>query len=167
MLPIVIRETAVKVGLAGTGEALERRRRALIEAGVTPAEVRLDGVSDLTGLTLLYIAGCPKPEAARLAERARNVGVLVNVEDVPELCDFHAPATVRRGDLLVTVSTAGRAPGLARLIREWLSAKLGNEWSGQLDAVSERRAEWRAQGLAPQDVSQRLREFVSERNWLS
>jgi precorrin-2 dehydrogenase/sirohydrochlorin ferrochelatase len=167
LLPIVLNETAVKVGLAGAGEALERRRSALTEAGVTPVEVRLDSISDLAGLALLYVAGIPKSEAATLVARARDAGILVNVEDVPELCDFHAPATVRRGDLLVTVSTAGRAPGLARLIREWLSAKLGSEWSRQLDAVSERRAQWRAQGLAPQDVSQRMRKFVSERNWLS
>jgi precorrin-2 dehydrogenase/sirohydrochlorin ferrochelatase len=167
LLPIVLNEQAVKVGLAGVGEALERRNAALVEAGVTPVQVSLDRLSDLSRLTLLYVAGIPKAEAARLAERAREAGILVNVEDIPELCDFHAPATVRRGDLLVTVSTAGRAPGLARLIREWLSAKLGNEWSGQLDTVSERRAEWRAQGLAPQDVSQRVREYVSERKWLS
>src|ERR1700733_9782834 len=148
LLPIVLNEAAVKVGLAGAGEALERRRSALTEAGVTPVEVRLDSISDLAGLALLYVAGITESEAATLVARARDAGILVNVEDVPELCDFHAPATVRRGDLLVTVSTAGRAPGLARLIREWLSAKLGSEWSRQLDAVSERRAQWRAQGLA-------------------
>ena len=167
MLPIIIDERAVKVGLAGAGEALERRRFALTEAGVAPVKVELDDVSDLRGLTLLYMAGIPASEAAVLAARAREAGLLVNVEDIPDLCDFHAPATVRRGDLLVTVSTSGRAPGLARLIREWLAAKLGSEWSRQLDAVSERRAQWRAQGLTPQDVSQRVREFVSERNWLS
>jgi precorrin-2 dehydrogenase/sirohydrochlorin ferrochelatase len=167
LLPIIIHETAVKVGLAGSGEAVERRRFALKEAGIVPVEVGLDNVSDLVGLSLLYVAGIPGSEAATLAKHARSAGILVNVEDIPELCDFHAPATVRRGDLLVTVSTSGRAPGLAKFIREWLSAKLGSEWSRQLDAISERRAQWRSQGLTPQDVSQRVREFVSERNWLS
>jgi precorrin-2 dehydrogenase/sirohydrochlorin ferrochelatase len=167
LLPIVLNETAVKVGLAGAGEALERRRTALAEAGVSPILVPLNGLPNLAGLKLLYVAGISRPEAAKVAAQARATGVLVNVEDVPELCDFHAPATVRRGDLLVTISTGGRAPGLAKLIREWLSAKLGSEWSRQLDAVSGRRARWRAEGLAPQDVSQRVRRLVSERNWLS
>jgi precorrin-2 dehydrogenase / sirohydrochlorin ferrochelatase len=167
VLPIVLDETAVKVGLVGAGEALERRRTALTEAGISPIAVPLDGSLELSNLKLLYVAGIPGLQAVKIAERARALGVLVNVEDVPDLCDFHAPATIRRGDLLVTVSTGGRAPGLARLIREWLSAKLGSEWSRQLDAVSDRRAQWRAEGLAPQDVSQRVREFVSQRNWLS
>ncbi len=167
MLPIVLNETAIKIGLAGAGEALARRLGALAEAGVTPVIVPLEGSADLTGLKLLYVVGIPGAEASRIAARARAAGILVNVEDFPELCDFHAPATVRRGDLLVTISTGGRAPGLARLMREWLSAKLGGEWSRQLDVVSDRRAQWRAEGLPPQDVSQRVREFVSERNWLS
>ena len=50
--------------------------------------------------------------SAALAGRARAQGILVNVEDEPLLCDFHVPATVRRGDLLLTVSSAGRSPGL-------------------------------------------------------
>jgi precorrin-2 dehydrogenase/sirohydrochlorin ferrochelatase len=166
LLPIIFNETAVKVGLAGAGEALERRRTALTEAGVVPIEIPVHGASP-AGLKLLYIAGTSRSDAAALAARAREAGIFVNVEDMPELCDFHAPATVRRGDLLVTISTGGRAPGLARLIREWVSAKLGSEWSRQLDVVSERRARWRAEGLAPQDVSQRVRQFVAERSWLS
>jgi len=166
LLPIVFNEAAVKVGLAGVGEALERRRAALTEAGVVPIDIPVQGAS-LAGLKLLYVAGTSKSEAAALAARAREAGVFVNVEDIPELCDFHAPATVRRGDLLVTVSTGGRAPGLARLIREWLSKKLGSEWNRQFEAISDRRAQWRAEGLPPQEVSQRLRDFVAERNWLS
>ena len=165
MLPIVLNETAVKVGLAG--EALERRHDALVEAGIRPVILPQDGSASLSGLDLLYVVGLPRQEAAKLAAQARSVGVLVNVEDIPELCDFHAPATVRRGDLLVTVSTGGRAPGLAKLIREWLSAMLGSEWSRHLDTVSDRRAQWRAEGLAPPNVSLRVREFVSRRNWLS
>jgi precorrin-2 dehydrogenase / sirohydrochlorin ferrochelatase len=167
LLPIVLKETAVKLGLAGAGEALERRRAALIEAGVTPVVVPLGSSPDLDGLKLLYVAGIARLQAAKIVAQARATGVLVNVEDIPDLCDFHAPATMRRGDLLVTVSTGGRVPGLAKLLREWLSARLGSEWSRYLDAVSDRRAQWRGEGLSPPDVSQRVREYVSARDWLS
>jgi len=77
---------------------------------------------------------------------AREQGILVNVEDVPELCDFHVPATIRRGDLLLTVSTGGKAPGLAKLIREWLEKKLGLEWSDRLHELAQARARWRGEG---------------------
>jgi len=58
------------------------------------ASSRLRVTSDaraLDGLSLLYIAGLDADEAAALARRARSAGVLVNVEDVPELCDFPCP----------------------------------------------------------------------------
>jgi len=165
VLPIVLNRSAVKVGLAGQGEALERRQASLAEAGIEPITVSSD--DDPSALTVLYIAGFSRAQSADLARKAKAVGVLVNVEDVPELCDFHAPATVRRGDLLVTISTGGRAPGLAKLIREWISARLGSEWGSHLDVVSRRRATWRAEGLSPNDVSRRARDVVGERNWLA
>jgi precorrin-2 dehydrogenase/sirohydrochlorin ferrochelatase len=98
--------------------------------------------------------------------QARPAGILVNVEDVPELCDFHVPATVRRGDLLLSISTGGKAPGLARLIREWLEARFGPQWSYRLDHLGQRRAQWRGDGQSPSEVSRRTREFVEQRHWL-
>ncbi len=92
---------------------------------------------------------------------------MVNVEDVPGLCDFHVPANVRRGELVFTVSTCGRAPGLARRLREWLEDAFGPEWSGRLDDVSVARAAWRSKGLAPSEVSERTRSFVAEKGWLA
>ena len=74
--------------------------------------------------------------SARLVQLARDAGVPVNVEDVPELCDFHVPATVRRGDLLLTISTGGRAPGLSRILREWLEDRFDEQWTARLDDLA-------------------------------
>ncbi|NIA30466.1 MAG: bifunctional precorrin-2 dehydrogenase/sirohydrochlorin ferrochelatase [Actinobacteria bacterium] len=52
-----------------------------------------------------------------LAEK-RNM--LVNVVDVPELCNFYVPSVYRQGDLKIAISTNGKAPALARYIREGL-----------------------------------------------
>lgn len=166
MLPITLDPASLSIGLAGQGEGLARRVALLAEAGINPIPMAFDAQS-LDGLNVLFVAGLPRKEAERLARLARGQGILINVEDVPELCDFHVPAVVRRGDLLLTVSTGGRSPGLARLIREWLERKLGLEWSGRLREVSHAREGWRAQGHAPAEVSQRIRSFVSERNWLA
>ena len=86
------------------------------------------------------MAGLDEGEARELARRAQAAGVLVNVEDRPSLCDFHVPAIVRRGDLVLTVSTGGRAPGLARLLREWLGRRFGPEWTGRLNDLGATRA---------------------------
>jgi precorrin-2 dehydrogenase len=163
LLPIALNPSALKVGLAGQGEALARRAALLAEAGVEP--VLVEGEA-LDGLNILLVAGLTTARSARLAHLARGKGILVNVEDVPALCDFHVPAIVRRGDLLLTISTGGKSPGLARMIREWLERKLGLEWSGRLREVSQSREQWRRQGQPPAAVAQRTRDFVEEREWL-
>jgi precorrin-2 dehydrogenase/sirohydrochlorin ferrochelatase len=167
VLPIVLNPAQLAVGLAGAGEGRERRRALLEGAGIAPVPVDADaGDEALQGLAVLFVAGVPDPEARAFAARARRSGVLVNVEDVPALCDFHVPAVVRRGDLLVTVSTGGKAPGLARLIREWLERRLGADWRAHMDETARARTAWRADGHSPQDVSRRTRALVSERGWL-
>lgn len=167
MLPIVLNPVTAKVGLAGRGDARDRRAALLADAGV---EARLlpDAVPDdlLASLQLLFVAGLDEGEARDLATRARAKGVLVNVEDVLPLCDFHVPAVVRRGELLLTASTGGQVPGLARALREALASQFGPEWTGRLKELGLARAKWRAEGLSPAQVSQNVRDLISARGWL-
>ena len=168
MLPITLNPRMVRVGLAGAGEGLARRSTFLAEAGVEPVSVATDSSDDaLRRLSILFVAGLEPSLAADLAQRARSGGVLVNVEDAPELCDFHVPAVARRGALVLTVSTGGRAPGLARRLREWLQERFGPEWDEHLHALGTARAGWRADGLEPDEVSRRTRDMVEQEGWLS
>lgn len=167
MLPLVVNPVGLKAGLAGRGEARERRAALLAESGV---EARLlpDQVADedLAVLQLLFVAGLTEGEARDLANRARRLKVLVNVEDVLPLCDFHVPAIVRRGELLLTASTGGQVPGLARRLREKLADEFGPEWTGRLKELGAARAKWRARGLSPAAVSEQVREMVARMGWL-
>jgi precorrin-2 dehydrogenase/sirohydrochlorin ferrochelatase len=167
MLPLVLDPQHLKAGLAGQDEGLARRAALLAEAGVE-ARLLSPDASDavLASLQLLFVAGLPEGQAQTLADRARALGVLVNVEDVPSLCDFHVPAIVRRGELLITASTGGAAPGLSRRLREWLGTVFGPEWTDRLKDLAARRAHWRAAGLNPSEVSQKLRALVDEKGWL-
>ncbi|MFO1249066.1 MAG: siroheme synthase [Alphaproteobacteria bacterium] len=167
MLPLVLNPTNLKIGLAGHGDARDRRAALLAEAGV---EVRLlpQPVPDalLAALQVLFVAGIPEGEARELATRARAHGVLVNVEDVLPLCDFHVPAIVRRGELLLTASTGGQVPGLARALRENLADQFGPEWTARLKELGVARARWRSQGLSPREVSQNVRDLIARMGWL-
>jgi precorrin-2 dehydrogenase/sirohydrochlorin ferrochelatase len=167
MLPLVLNPVNLKAGLAGRGQARERRAALLAEAGV---DVRLlpETVTDevLAPLQLLFVAGLDEGEARELAARARRLKVLVNVEDVLPLCDFHVPAIVRRGDLLLTASTGGQVPGLARRLREALAEQFGPEWTVRLKDLGAARAKWRAQGLPPAEVSEQVREMIARMGWL-
>ena len=167
MLPVVLNPVSIKAGLAGQGLERDRRAALLAEAGV---EVRLlpASASDevLSGLQLLFVAGLPEGEARDLALRARALGVLVNVEDRLPLCDFHVPAIVRREDLLLTASTGGQVPGLARVLRESLADQFGPEWTVRLKELGRARAKWRAEGLSPAEVSQHVRTLILRMGWL-
>lgn len=165
MLPISLNPGTIQIGLAGAGEGLARRAALLHEAGVQPVTVSLQGA--LPSLNVLFVAGLERPAARALADEARAAGILVNVEDVPELCDFHVPAIVRRGDLILTASTGGQAPGLARRLREWLETHFGPEWTGRMADVAAARASWRAAGAPMDEVSRRTRDLVAEKGWLA
>jgi precorrin-2 dehydrogenase/sirohydrochlorin ferrochelatase len=167
LLPIILTAQTRHIGLIAKGDALERRRALLAQAGVQPVLLRVDADdAALARLHVLFVAGLGAFTSESLFNRTRNLGVLLNVEDAPELCDFHVPAIVRRGDLLLTVSTGGQAPALARQLREWLAGHFGPEWSDRLAHVREARQGWRADGLPPAQVSERTRALVTERGWL-
>src|SRR5688572_26626293 len=167
MLPLVLNPLTLKAGLAGRGPERDRRAALLAEAGVE-ARILPETVSDevLGALQVLFVAGLPEGEARELAARARANGVLVNVEDVLPLCDFHVPAIVRRGDLLLTASTGGQVPGLARALRESLADQFGPEWTTRLKELGVARAKWRSDGLSPSQVSQNVRDLIARMGWL-
>jgi len=169
VLPIVLDMKEVRIGVAGAGEGLRRRLDMLAAAGpehATVFEGRRPSKEELTGLRILFVAGLDEVQSRVLSDEARASGVLVNVEDVPALCDFHVPAQVRRGDLLITVSTGGRSPGLSRAMREILEEQFGPEWDARLDRLSRLRDAWRGEGASPNDVSTRTRAFLKEQKWL-
>src|SRR6266542_3330518 len=78
--------------------------------------------SDLDGAEYVFAATDDRALNARVAAdaRARKIPVLA-VDDVPN-CDFIAPAIVRRGDVVIAISTGGRSPAMARRVREHLDA---------------------------------------------
>lgn len=186
MLPIQVDVSAVgTIVLVGAGELLERRMALLDAAGAEvavytaeplntlPETVKRRLVGDwpddavLSRAALVFGAGLSEADGARLGLAARASGTLVNIEDVKAYCDFHMPSQVRRGDLLITVSTGGRAPGLARKLRRFLETLFGPEWAGRLDAVAAQRNKWRQAGDPLPTVARKTDEFVDKQGWLS
>jgi len=184
VIPCALDPLRVRIAVAGRGAAA-RRRATLLAAGApdlplftdapegigaVPGNVVLrDGLPDavaLSDLSALWIAGLPAEEAARLARLARVLRVLVNVEDAPALCDFHSVAEVRRGHLLIAISTGGRSPGLAALVRRWIAAAFGPEWAGRTEAIGAQRAAWRAEGASMAEVAERTEAAVEAARWM-
>jgi precorrin-2 dehydrogenase/sirohydrochlorin ferrochelatase len=136
------------------------------EAGATALQ-HLPDTAEIGQLNLLWIVGLDETAYRPLAEAARAARVLVNVEDVPEFCDFNSVAEIRRGDLLLTVSTNGQAPGLAGAIRKRLEACFPDSWSARVKEIAALRQGWQAERMPMADAAQRIGAIVDERCWLS
>jgi precorrin-2 dehydrogenase / sirohydrochlorin ferrochelatase len=103
---------------------------------------------DLAGQALAFVAVDHPAVAAAVAEEARRLGIWVNAADDPARCDFILPSVLRRGRLVVSVSTGGASPGLARAIREDLEERFTAEFGALIDLVAEVRSEVRASTAA-------------------
>jgi len=159
--PIFVNLQGVPVTVVGAGVVAERKVSALLEAGalvtvVAPeataaiAAWSADGrltlqrrpyeAGDLRGARLVYAAtGNDEVNRAVRAE-ARAEGVWLNAVDQPDLCDFISPAVVRRGDLTLAISTNGRAPGLAKSIRERLEGLFHETYGEEVERAAAERA---------------------------
>ena len=96
---------------------------------------------------------------ARISRDAQSLAILVNVVDRPALCTFTLPAVVRRGDLAIGISTEGRCPALASVMREELERSYGPEYAEVVAIMGELRREMIARGwtsAAIRDAVQRL-----------
>jgi siroheme synthase-like protein len=130
----------------GSGPVARARATALLDAGASVMVIaRPYEEGDLAGAFLAVAATGDAAETARIFAEADREGVLLNAVDDPAHCHFAVPAVLRRGDLTVTVSTGGRAPGYARRLRDELSRTVGAEYGTLVDLIGEVRAELRAE----------------------
>lgn len=81
----------------------------------------------------------------QVAVEARQSGALVNVVDAPELGNFSVPSQLARGHLLLTVSTGGKSPALARQLRQELSELYGEEYGLYLELLAKIRSNMKAE----------------------
>ncbi len=81
---------------------------------------------------------------------AQKNKILCNIADQPALCNFILPAVVRRGDLLITASTSGRSPALAKKLRKELAATYGEEYAEFLTLMGAIRKKLLATEHAPE-----------------
>ncbi len=102
---------------------------------------------DLEGAVIAIAATDDRNTNLAVAKEARARAVLVNVVDDAGNSDFIAPAYVRRGDVTIAVSTAGRSPALARKIRTKLEKDFGEEYASLAGLLGEVRSEVKRQGI--------------------
>ncbi len=107
--------------------------------GKLELELRAFSADDLDGAFLAVVATNSRSLNERVYHEAQRRGVLCNVVDVPDLCDFFYPAVVRRGDLQIAVSTSGQSPSLAQTIRKQLEKQFGPGYAQWVAELGETR----------------------------
>jgi len=151
----------------GGGAVAERKAKSLLECGgrvkvispeLTDSLASLHAAGDLLWVkrpyqrgdlagAFLVIAATDDPEVQRQVHAEAEEGnILLNVADVPKWCNFILPATVRRGDLTVSVSTGGKSPALASLLRKELEKLYGPEYDFLLQILGDLRLKILYQG---------------------
>jgi precorrin-2 dehydrogenase/sirohydrochlorin ferrochelatase len=160
--PVFLELRGSKALVVGRGAVAEGKVEGLLAAGASVHVVAdgpkatLDELSELGGVTVsrrdfspvdLDVADICVASSSRasvrdaIAREARARGVLVNVMDDVKNCDFAAPSIVRRGDLVIAISTGGKSPALAKRLREELEKRFGPEWEEVMRLLGEVRQE--------------------------
>lgn len=153
LLPAGARVRLVAPELAAETRALCGRPGVeLLERSFRPA--------DLEGVALVISATDQEALNRAVAAEAQARGMFVNVVDVPGLCSFIVPATLRRGDLVLAVSTSGASPAAAARLRQGLEGQFGPEWGLYLRILKAARVRLRALGRPAEENRPRLYQLV-------
>jgi siroheme synthase-like protein len=130
--------------VVGAGKVGLRKTKGLLEAGAAVTVVarqwdrefedlpvhlirRAFRASDLAGAFLVFAATNDRRTNHRISLLARKRGILANIADSLEECDFIVPARVARGDVQIAISTGGTSPRLAAELRKKLKNWIGRQ----------------------------------------
>ena len=159
MYPINLDLTGQACLVLGGGNVAERKVRRLLDEGavvtviapaLTPAlqilaeehqlswQRRTYQPGDETTFFLIICATDDEAVSQAVSAAAKAQGKLLNVCDVPDLCNFTLPSIVRQGDLQLTISTNGKAPAFSRWLRKHLEQHFDeryDRWMAELAAI--------------------------------
>ncbi|MEJ5255389.1 MAG: bifunctional precorrin-2 dehydrogenase/sirohydrochlorin ferrochelatase [Acidimicrobiales bacterium] len=170
LFPVNVRLAGRRCLVVGGGPVAQQKVEALLEAGAVVHVVApvisgsikaLPGISwderpyregEVVGYRLVMTAS-DDPEVNRAVYLdGETHGVWVNSADDPENCAFTLPARVRRGNLLITISTGGHSPAVATWLRRRLEEDIGPEYGDLVDLVGEERARMQAEGRSTEGL---------------
>jgi precorrin-2 dehydrogenase len=119
--------------------------------------------SDLRGAFLVIAATSDRTVNERVHRDAEARGMLCNVADVPELCNFILPAVHRQGPIAVAVSTGGASPALAKRLRSEIAELVGPEHAELAEELRAMRPEVKERFATYEERRDYFEELVTER----
>ena len=167
--PVNLNLTGRRVLVVGAGRIGLRKTEQLLAADATVTVVaptvhhgfddlpvtvvrRTFESADLDGQRLVITATGDRGVDQAIFDECERRGIWVNSADDPERCSFTLPATVRRGDLLITVSTAGCSPAFSSYLRRRLDSLADVELADVVHDLAAERARFHADGRSTEEV---------------
>jgi len=178
LYPAFLQLAGRRVVVVGGGPVAAGKIAGLVHAGadvevVAPdirPEIEAAGVrihrrpfqpADLEGAW--YVVAAAPPEVNRAVLAAGKARCLfVNAVDDPAHASAYAGGVVRRSDVTIAISTGGRAPAIAGLLREALEAWLPVDLEDWMSAADEARREWKQAGVPMEERRPRLLQVLNE-----
>jgi siroheme synthase-like protein len=172
LFPVFLKLAGRPVLVVGAGPVAESKLQALLAAGarvtVVAPEVRPSierqpvtivrrgfDPSDLDGVWFVVAAAPPAVNRA-VADAAESRAIFVNAADDPASASAYLGGVVRRDGVTLSISTDGRAPALAGLLREGLNEVLPDDLGRWMTEADRCRVEWKASGVPMADRRPRL-----------
>lgn len=173
LYPVGLRLVGRPVLVVGGGAVASTKVAELLVCGADVTVVAPDVVDDITGDDRVrcerrpyrrgdvagyrfVVAATDDTDVNRAVhDDAEAAGIWVNAADDPEHCTVTLPSRIRRGSLLVTVSTEGRSPAFAAWLRRWLETEIGPEHETLLELLAEERDRLRSEGLSTEGLDWR------------
>ena len=117
----------------------------------------------LRGSFLVIAAVSDKKINSKISHDAQKAGILVNVVDSPEESNFIVPAHISRGDLIISISTSGKAPALSKRIRKDLTKLLVPRYSKFLKTLESIRKDLKIRCSKPR-LRKKILNILAESN---
>lgn len=159
-LPLFHRIKGQKVLVLGDGEAAEPKKRLVERAGGIVEHDMQRAIDE--GVRLAFVAYEDSRACENAAINLRCAGMLVNVVDMPELCDFTTPSILDRDPVLIAIGTGGASAGLAKHVRLRLERLLPQSLGKLANALFAAREKLRAKFPAGADRRRVLDDALRE-----
>jgi len=129
---------------------ISERLKKVEESARLTLKYRPYRTEDLEGMFLVIGASDDETLNRKISNDAEDRNILCNIADRPEVCNFILPAIVRRDDLVITISTSGRSPALAKKLRKKLEGQFGEEYGVLLQLMGAIRNKLLSQAHEPE-----------------
>jgi len=150
----------VKAKIKVISPELTFKLKKLVEEGKIEWEKRKYQKGDLNSAWLV-IAATNDPEVQKeIYKEAEERHIFCNVVDVPELCSFIVPSIIKRGPLIIAISTSGVSPAVARRLRETLEELIGEEYEFYLELMKNLREQILNSNLSPEEKEKKLQKLA-------